>query len=231
MLSKHHIELSLLSTFILFGWLIFQNSVTFLAISAGVFIGCLLPDTDLARSKIDYMDGIAGFFGVITKKILNPLVAIIFEYLLKKPIDQSHRGITHTIYGIATYCLFIEVIGLPILFFLGFFNFILTYSFFVFGLFFGGILHLMEDSCTKMGILPFYPINDNKKYSGDISTFDLNEMRPKYYSVLLLVVSIFLLLFQVYYTYPISIDILISIILFLIVWKIIASFSKISKYP
>jgi membrane-bound metal-dependent hydrolase YbcI (DUF457 family) len=174
------------------------------------------------------MDGIAGFFGVISKNILNPLVAIIFEYLLKKPIDQSHRGITHTIYGITTYCLFIEVIGLPILFFFGLGNFLLTYSFFVFGLFFGGILHLMEDSCTKMGILPLYPINENRKYSGEISTFNLNDKRPQYYSILLLVVSIFLLLFQVYYVYPISFNILLSVVSFLILWKIIASFSKIS---
>ena len=228
MLSKDHFVLSIFSCFILFGWLFFQNPLFFFAISFGVFIGCLLPDTDLPKSKIDHLKGIPGFFGMITKNILNPVVATIFRLLLKKPIDQSHRGVTHTIYGILTYCLLIEGISLLILIVFGMWGFIAAYSLFVFGLFFGGILHLMEDSCTKTGILPFYPLNENKKYFGNISTYDLNEMRPKYYSVLLLIISVFLFIVQIYSGFPLGVYIFLSVISFLIVWGIIASFSKVS---
>ena len=133
MLSKDHFVLSIFSNFILFGWLFFQNPLFFIAISFGVFIGCLLPDTDLSKSKVDHMKGIPGFFGMITKYILNPLVAMIFELLIKKPIDRSHRGVTHTIYGILTYCLLIEGISIPILIVFGGLEFIAGYSLFIFG--------------------------------------------------------------------------------------------------
>lgn len=226
MLSKDHFVLSILSNFILFGWLFFQNPFFFIAISFGVFIGCLLPDTDLEKSKIDRMKGIPGFFGMITKYILNPLVAMIFELLLKKSIDQSHRGVTHTIYGILTYCLIIEGISIPILIIFGMWGFIAGYSFFVFGLFFGGMLHLMEDSCTKTGIFPFYPLNENRKYSGNISTFDLNDMRPKFYALFLLIVSVFLFIVQIYSGFPLGVYIFLSVVSFVIVWKIIITISK-----
>jgi membrane-bound metal-dependent hydrolase YbcI (DUF457 family) len=226
MLSRDHVVLSIFSCFILFGWLFFQTPIFFIAIAFGVFIGCLLPDTDLPKSKIDHMKGIPGFLGMITKIILNPLIAMIFEFLLKKPIDRSHRGVTHTIYGILTYCLIIEGVSIPILIVIGLSGFIAGYSLFVFGLFFGGILHLMEDSCTKSGILPFYPINENRKYSGNISTYDLNEMRPKLYALFLLVVSVFLLIIHIYSGFPFGVYIFLSVASFIIVWKIIITISK-----
>jgi membrane-bound metal-dependent hydrolase YbcI (DUF457 family) len=227
MLSKHHIEMSIFSHIILFSWLIFLNTVVFLIILCGVFIGCLLPDTDLPRSKIDYMEGIAGFFGIISKNLLNPFVAKIFEYYFKKPIDQSHRGITHTIYGILAYCLLIEGLSLLILFLLGFGPLMLMYSFFVLGLILGGIFHLLEDSCTKMGVFPFYPVNPNKKYSGTISTYDLADARPKYFSSSLLIVAAFLLTLQIAAKFPVWINIFFSICSFLIVWILIIVISRV----
>lgn len=226
MLSRDHFVLSIFSCLILFGWLFFQTPIFFIAIAFGVFIGCLLPDTDLPKSKIDRMKGIPGFFGIITKNILNPLVAMIFEFLLKKPIDRSHRGVTHTIYGILTYCLIIEAISIPIIILFGMWGYIAGYSLFVFGLFFGGVLHLIEDSCTKSGILPFYPINEKRKYSGNISTYDLNEKRPKFYALFLLGVSIFLFIVQIYSGFPFGVYIFLSVASFVIVWKIIITISK-----
>jgi membrane-bound metal-dependent hydrolase YbcI (DUF457 family) len=227
MLSKHHFEISLFSNFILFDWLIFQNIIGFVAITCGVFIGCLLPDTDLPKSKIDYMEGITGFFGMISKNILNPLVAAIFESYLKKSIDRGHRGITHTVYGILMYCVLIEGISLPILFFLGFGTSIIMYSLFVFGLFLGGIFHLMEDSCTITGILPFYPLNSIKKYSGKISTYNMADIRPKYFSRSLLFIAVSLLIIQVYLKSDIVVNILSSIGIFLLSWIVIILISRI----
>ena len=229
MLSKDHFVLSIFSDFILFSWLFFQNPFFFFAITFGVFIGCLLPDTDLPKSRIDYLKGITGFFVFITKNFINPLVAIIFEFVLKKPIDRGHRGITHTIYGILTYCLIIEGIGLLLFFVLRTGGFITGYSLFVFGLFFGGMLHLMEDSCTKSGITPFYPLNGDKKYSGNVSTFNLKEKRPVYYAILLLILSVFLLIVQIFSDFPIGVIIFLSVVSFLIAWKIITTMSKVTR--
>jgi inner membrane protein len=226
MLAEDHFKLSFFSGIILFGWLIFQNIIIFGAILCGIVIGCFLPDTDLPKSKIDHMKGIAGIFGVISKKILNPSVALIFEFLLKQPINHTHRGIIHTIYGILTYCLLIEIISLPFLFLIGAGESIIMYSFFVFGLFFGGVLHLMEDSCTKIGITPYYPLNPYKKYSGNISTFDPNERRPKYFFILLLMITSFLIYIQFILRYPIEMSIFLSVFLFFIAWTIIIWISK-----
>lgn len=225
MLSRDHFMLSILSVIILFGWLFFQNALFFLAISLGVFVGCFLPDTDLPRSKIDHMKGVPGFFGVITKHILNPLVALFFEWVLKKPIDRGHRGITHTVYGISTYCLLIEGAGLLGILVLGWWQFIAGFSLFVFGLFFGGILHLMEDACTKTGVSPFYPINEGRKYSGTISTYDVNEMRPKLFTFILLAGAVILFVLQVYSGLPMVVMIGLSVAFFFIFWKIFFTLS------
>jgi hypothetical protein len=172
------------------------------------------------------MKGIPGFFGLFTKIILNPLVAMIFELILKKSIDRSHRGVTHTLYGILTYSLIIEAISIPIIIFFRLWGYIAGYSLFVFGLFFGGVLHLMEDSCTKSGILPFYPINEKRKYSGNISTYDLNEKRPKLYALFLLIISAFLFIIQIHSGFPSGVYIFLSVASFVIAWKIIITISK-----
>jgi inner membrane protein len=226
MLAEDHFKLSVFSNIILFGWVFFQNVIIFAAIFCGVVIGCFLPDTDLPKSRIDYMGSIARFFSIISKNFLNPLIVKIFEFFLKQKIYQHHRGMTHTFYGILTYCLLIEIISIPIIFWLGMEESIIAYSFFVFGLFFGGILHLMEDSCTISGILPFYPLNQYKKYSGNISTSNLKEKRPTYYFMFLVMITGFLLYIQFFLKYPVEINIFLSVVLFLFVWTIIIWISK-----
>jgi inner membrane protein len=225
MLSKDHLELSIFSSIILFGWLIFQNLIVFIAIISGVFIGCLLPDTDIPRSKIDYLEGIAGFFGMISKKIINPLVILIFNFL-KYPVTQSHRGITHTFYGVLTYCIVLEIISIPVFVLFGFSEYLIGYSFFVFGLFFGGMLHIVEDSCTQTGVFPFYPVNQKKKYSGNISTYNFKDPRPKFFSLFLIFAAGGVFFSQIFWKNPIEIYIFISFAVFIISWIVIILISK-----
>jgi membrane-bound metal-dependent hydrolase YbcI (DUF457 family) len=225
MLSKDHIGLSIFSSIILFGWLIFQDPMIFVAIISGVFIGCLLPDTDLPRSKTDYLEGIAGFFGLISKNILNPLVIMIFNFL-KYPVAQSHRGITHTLYGVLIYCIVLEIISIPVFVLFGFSQYLFGYSFFVFGLFFGGLLHIIEDSCTKTGVYPFYPVNQKKKFSGNISTYNFKEIRPRLFSSLLILAAGGVFFSQIVWHNPIEIYIFISFIVFIISWMGIILISK-----
>lgn len=230
MQSRHHIELSIFSAILLFSWLLFPNALFLFAICIGVFIGSLIPDTDLPKSRMDAMDGIAGFFALLSKIIVNPLVAKIYGFLLKKPIEQGHRGITHTLYGILAYCVVIEIVGVPLLWLIGFWGIITAmFSFFVVGLFAGGILHLAEDACTKSGITPFYPYNSEIKYSGSISTFDFKDPRPLHFTLGLLVVSFSILLVQLFGHFPTVIAILVSIVPFLIIWKIIFTKSNVTR--
>lgn len=230
MLSKNHIELSIFSAILLFSWLIIHDAMFLFFICVGVFVGSLIPDTDIPKSRMDSMEGIAGFFALLSKIILNPLVAKIFGFFLKRPIDQGHRGITHTVYGILAYCVVIECLGLPVLWLIGFWGIITTlFSLFVFGLFFGGILHLAEDACTKSGITPFYPFNSNTKYSGSISTFDFKDPRPLYFTLGLLVVSFSSVIIQMLMQFPTEIALLFSVISFCIVWKVVFMASNVTK--
>jgi len=225
MLSRDHVGLSVFSSIILFGWLIFQNPVVFIAIVSGVFIGSLLPDTDLPRSRIDYLEGIAGFFGLISKTVLNPLVILIFNFL-KYPVAQNHRGITHTVYGVLTYCVVLEIISIPVFVFFGFSAFIIGYSVFVFGLFFGGILHIVEDSCTITGVFPFYPVNQTRKYSGNISTYNFNDTRPQIFTSFLIFAAGVVFFSQILWKNTLEFYILISCGVFVISWICIILISR-----
>ena len=197
----------------------------FVAIISGVFIGCLLPDTDLPRSKIDYLEGIAGFFGLISKNILNPLVIMIFNFL-KIQVDQNHRGTTHTIFGVLTYCIVLEILSIPVFVLFGFSDSLVGYSFFVFGLFFGGLLHIVEDACTKTGVYPFYPVNRKKRYSGNISTYNFKDPRPQIFSSLLIFAAGGVFFSQILLQNSIEIYISISFAVFVISWIVIIFISK-----
>jgi membrane-bound metal-dependent hydrolase YbcI (DUF457 family) len=108
----------------------------------GVLIGCLLPDTDLSRSKIDYIQegklkrkqlrGLSPiekqikktFFkllswfiflvGQFTKHVLNPITSRIMKGISKKQINTNHRGITHSLCGITINCILFGIIILII---------------------------------------------------------------------------------------------------------------------
>jgi membrane-bound metal-dependent hydrolase YbcI (DUF457 family) len=230
MLSRHHIELSLFSAAILFDWLMVPEIMFFLVLLFGIFVGSLIPDTDLPKSRMDYMEGVAGFFGLISKVILNPMVARIFGFLLKRPIDQGHRGITHSVYGITAYCLVIAGVGLPIFVAIGWWGIMTALlSLFILGLFVGGILHLGEDACTRSGIVPFYPVDSTRKYSGSISTFDFKDNRPNLFSLGLFIVAFLSVLVQVIGRFQFWAAILLSVVSFVIVWKIILAKSGVTR--
>ena len=208
----------------------------------GVYIGCLLPDTDAYHSKLDYMwglniGGIAWAFGKVTKIVINPIVVATFGWIMQKPINRNHRGMVHSVSGIISYCLILEAMFLLAMWLfetavpgiipvgLGK-DIIWYYSCFTLGLFVGGLLHLAEDACTVSGILPFYPFDVTTKFSGDIHTGNFEDRRPKRYFYLVCIVGISIIAILTYFKtkglYSLRICVLAGLVGFLVSWAIIA---------
>jgi membrane-bound metal-dependent hydrolase YbcI (DUF457 family) len=285
MLSKDHMEISFYSALFLFTFLylgcggyIVDNFAIHVGIIIyfgvccsfliGIFIGSLLPDTDIPNSKIDYINNsdimcyvgysknwklVLKFFisiicnitlgvGKLTKHILNPVIVILLQKILNKQINKNHRGITHSICGIFGYCLLLEGIGLIILTIFTmlvseiFGYIILYYSLLIFGILFGGILHLLEDMCTVSGVIPFYPFYENQKFSGKLRTGDLNDKYPKYFKIIisstnLIMILVLLFIISKYFggnfkSQSIMI-MMFGVISFIVSWAIILSISKV----
>jgi inner membrane protein len=260
MLAKDHIQLSILSASLPILFSIIEldldpntKFVSLIIIMVGVFIGSLLPDTDLDESKIDHMYnykintnklniinkifiriftallGLFTFFiGKLTKYILNPIVALLFRIILRKPINRNHRGITHSIFGIFVNCLIMEglcIVLWKILVTYNNINISLWYlSCLIIGLFIGEVLHLLEDSCTISGILPFYPLFGGK-FSGNLRTGDTTDHRPIIYACILTGAYIgagVLLLYKI----PNNLWFLLALSVFLLSWLMIMIASK-----
>jgi membrane-bound metal-dependent hydrolase YbcI (DUF457 family) len=106
----------------------------------GVFVGALLPDTDLKTSKIDEMYGYhqhikglnktqKGFINVISfcmgivtyivghivKHILHPLNARLLGLIYRKKIDRDHRGFTHSVQVVLLNCVTLLAVTLLVM--------------------------------------------------------------------------------------------------------------------
>ncbi|MCP1662454.1 MAG: metal-dependent hydrolase [Methanocalculus sp. MSAO_Arc1] len=183
MRGSDHIAISTGSGLLLAAPFLQISPVACIVFLSGTVIGSLLPDADATDSKLNYMDGIAQVFSLIMRPLIMPLTRLLF-FLLRQPFDPGHRGSMHTIPGVLVYSLILSSIFAAILLLIRYWHGILV--FFFFGLLFGGLLHILEDSCTKSGVKPFYPFS-TRKYTGTISTGSRREERPGYYATALFI--------------------------------------------
>jgi len=262
MLAKDHIQLSILSASLPILFLIVSLDInentkigSLIIFMIGVFIGSLLPDTDLDESKIDHMYkykintqglniinkimtkifisllGIFTFlFGKITKYILNPIVAILFGLVLHKSINRNHRGITHSLFGVLLNCLLIGGLFLVIWKLDGVCGWgIINDSFWYF-------------SCLLVGLFigeVFHLLEDSctisgispfypiwgGKISGNIRTGESGDLRPIYYACIIIGVYIGVGMLAVY-KIPDNLWFLLALSSFIISWTIIMVASR-----
>lgn len=104
----------------------------------GIWLGCQLPDIDTTSSKIG--------------KYTKPVSSIIAHF--------GHHGITHSLFGFAVIA-FLSLYMIP-----NFFN--IQNMAFLQGIVIGYILHILEDSFSKAGVIwlfPFWPPHHKWKYN------------------------------------------------------------------
>jgi len=223
MRGKDHIAISTGSALLLAAPWLLIHPVAVAIFTAGVIIGSLLPDTDATDSKLHYMDGIARIFSLIMRPIIIPITKLVYR-VLEKPFNPAHRGSMHTLPGVIIYTLIITLLIGSVLYLMGFWNIII--GFFFPGLFAGGIFHLLEDCCTRSGLMPFKPFSD-KKYAGSINTGSRIDIRPGFYATVLIFVAAGVVVAGITYTISLPVLIAISLCLFVIIWVLILKLSQV----
>jgi len=161
----------------------------------GVSSGSLLPDIDSPNSAINHsiikgknMDKLALFTFVnpsiakITRTMVQPLL-----FLLRKrypEVKKNHRGILHSLTGVLIISsVWFIIMGIIMLTGMILAKNSLTFTTpftmaFPIGIFFGGIIHLLEDSLTFSGIQWLQPLS-NMRVRGSIKTLSKYETKEK----------------------------------------------------
>lgn len=198
MLGKDHLTIALLIGIIVSVYLHIVVGIdmpSLLVFIFGVSSGSLLLDIDSPDSAINHpiikgknMDKLALF------TFVNPSIAKITRTMVQPPlfllrksypeVNTNHRGILHSLTGVliisSVWFIIMSIITLTIIVsaknFLTFTTpFIMAFPI---GIFFGGIIHLLEDSLTFSGIQWLQPFS-NMRVRGSIKTLSKHETKEK----------------------------------------------------
>jgi inner membrane protein len=180
MLGRNHVVLTLGSASLLAIPYLPGSLQTVALVLGGAWIGAYLPDLDTPNMKI--VKGVVAvpFASQIVRSILFTIVHIGYICLFQK-FDPNHRGSLHTLLGIAMYSAVICGAGYAVLRYTGYWDPVVLWFFA--GLVGGGVMHLIEDSCTRWGVQPFLPLWGHK-FKGGITTGS-GDFRPEVYGSVL----------------------------------------------
>lgn len=189
MRGQQHIQISVFTGLVLTAPFLLLNPTASVLLLVGIFIGSLLPDSDASDRTAKHGDSVLFAFDKINEVFIYPLLLRLFQE------KKRHRGILHTVAGVATFSIILTVItGIVFLILNIQFNFWLIGI----GLFIGGILHLMEDCCTLSGVIPLYP-KYHTAFKGEIATFNRKEKRPNQFASYLAMLFVALVVVQLFY--------------------------------
>ena len=160
------------------------------SILVGATIGSLIPDIDGSDALIFHKDVLLNkkewaqvfnlfpgivlpFFGYMTKYMVYFPSVLLFKIVLPRHYRPSygHRKYMHSLLGLVVTTLITgvyAVIGLNLIKPVNL-EFLTVLTAFLAGYLFGALLHLLEDSCTKTGIMFLYPFS-HRKIKGNIVT-------------------------------------------------------------
>ena len=180
MLGRNHVVLTLGSASLLAVPYLPGSLQTVALVLAGAWIGAYLPDLDTPNMKIVKGVVMVPFASRIARAVLFAIVHLGFVCLLQK-FNPEHRGSMHTLLGIAMYSAVICGAIYAALRYMGYWDPIVLWFFA--GLAGGGVMHLVEDSCTRWGVQPFLPLWGHK-FKGGITTGS-GDFRPEVYGSVL----------------------------------------------
>lgn len=165
----------------------------------GLFVGSLAPDADATDAAIFHTQ-IRGLSGV-SRRFVNGAARILpfFGYLIRYGeyypaaglcwiisrgrLRAGHRGILHSLLGIAVITLLTCVYIVAALFLIGRTpDQVLAFALAGFAV--GAFLHLAEDSCTPAGIAWLYPVS-GWRLRGRLRTGGRTDYRPRVFATAL----------------------------------------------
>ncbi len=196
MKGGHHVFLSLCTAAVLLAPAIGILPLSALgAVLSGILIGSLAPDADAESASIFHvrrgrLGPLLPLFGYTIRYLIYYPLSWIFRFIFGSLVRPRHRGLLHSAIGVALASLLLSLyirlillaLGSPgdsvlILFGAGFFG--------------GCILHLLEDSCTPMGVAWWFPFRITR-LKGRIRTRS-GDLRPPLFGIALALVAAFLL--------------------------------------
>jgi len=182
MLTRHHVVLGLLCSFIPGSAIAETDPVLAILFITGCGIGLVLPDIHMKRPRTSRFRMVAWWIVQTGTWICLPVMCRVYRRLLKTACEPDDKRLTHSIPGIFFYFsilsgiayiplfLFKNIIPAPMV--MGFLGGLLT----------GMLLHLTEDLCTRKGITPVYPF-DGTKIVGSIRPCDVLDNRILRYHI------------------------------------------------
>jgi hypothetical protein len=194
MLTRHHIVLGLLCSFIPGSAIAESDPFLAILVITGSGIGLILPDIHMKRPKTSMLRTVAWCIVQTGKWICLPVMCRVYRRLVKTACEPDDKRLTHSVPGIFFY--FSILSGIAYVLLLLFKNYIPVPMFmgFLGGLLTGMLLHLAEDLCTRKGITPIYPFDDTK-IVGSIRPCDVLDNRILRYHIYHGTVLFFFLLF------------------------------------
>jgi membrane-bound metal-dependent hydrolase YbcI (DUF457 family) len=176
MLTRHHVVLGLLCSFIPGSAIAVSDPVLAILVITGSGIGLILPDIHMNRPRTSMLRTVAWWIVQTGKWICLPVMCRVYRRLLKTACEPDDKRLTHSVPGIFFY--FSILSGIAYILLLLFKNYIPVPMVmgFLGGLLMGMLLHLAEDLCTRKGITPFYPF-DATKMVGSIRPCDVLDNR------------------------------------------------------
>jgi Predicted membrane-bound metal-dependent hydrolase (DUF457). len=192
MRGRAHLLLSLLSLLVI--TLPFWSDLSgpvWLCVYAGILTGSLAPDVDAPDSMIFHLrmpprglSVLLSLFGYLVKYLVYLPLSFFFWIVSSRNYRHEHRGFLHTPIGFSLAALL--VLGYALLFSLLVFHSYHTFLLWFIGSFWaGGILHLVQDSCTPSGIAWGFPLHQ-RRLRGTIRTGSRWDPRPALYAAILL---------------------------------------------
>lgn len=230
MLGRNHLWLSCTSLLVLLSPWLAARPFDALLLVAGAWVGALLPDVDSNSTRLVRAGKVAYGIERVLRWCLFLLVGLLFR-LIGAEFKSQHRGSMHTLLGIGFYSLVIagaaygaaalatSYTGVP------YWNDGLWLV--IDGMVLGGVLHLVEDSCTARGIQPFLPVW-GIWFHGGITTGNPRDKRPEIYGTVLAGEVAALVLLQQVLGYPQEQVIQMAVAAFCASWAV---FYLLSKFP
>jgi hypothetical protein len=181
MITRHHLALALICTFIVCSFLIFSNPLIVAVIGTGACMGAILPDIHMSRPRQITFRTVAWFIVQFPRWLCVLVLDRIYACLRHPVLDPFDKRLTHSIPGV----LFIVACTGVFLYLIA--TLINGESAGYMGIFLGGVflgmgLHLAEDLCTRKGIFPFFPFS-MMKISGSIRPCDQKDPRIMWYHI------------------------------------------------
>jgi inner membrane protein len=245
MRGEQHVGISVLSAGVILGpWIGTLDPFLLLLAIGGVFVGSMAPDADADEAAI--LHGLRGGKGTVKQLRQHTILGIpwfgyVIRYLIYYPVSAllwavslgrirpHHRGILHSIPGIlAVSAILIAYLWL-LLTWAGISTGLILPVFGA-GFFTGCCLHLLEDSCTRSGIVWAYPFS-RARISGSITNGNKKERRPERFLAFLATLMLTTLIAQPVLGLPQDMAVELPLLLLAIAWALFLARADIRRHP